>query len=238
MMTDVKKYIGNPLNSLLLIKQLSYDLEAMKSMFLSKLENFMKKVQNVKLPLSEFDGAVDGLFRLQQTYKLKSDDLARGNIEGKKYRNDLDVNDLMAIGKVMMKFDKNYGIEYLKLARQKNEASKEVTNIFLLEEIFQTYKSNEKHMEAVEILDELLKINPNNEEMQAERLQLEMLALFQENKDKADKVVFVIHLNLNLNFINIFRIKKIIKKLLSSHHLIGQARRKHTLSHVLAVDLC
>lgn len=188
MLTDVRKYIGNPLNSLLLIKRLSYDLEEINSLFLNKLETFVKNVKSVKLPSSEFEGAVDGLLRLQKNYKLKSEDLARGIIEGTKYSNDLSVNDLMAVGKVMIKLDKIYGAEYLKLAMKKNDISKEVANIFLLEDIFQTFKSNEKYMDAVEMIDEILKINPNNEEMLDERLKLEMLALFNENKDKVVKV--------------------------------------------------
>lgn len=188
MLKDVQKYIENPLNSLLLIKRLSYDLEEMNSMFSSIIESFNKKVELFKLPLSEFHGALSGLNRLMETYKLESSDLARGIIEDKKYRNDLAVSDLMGIGKAMMKLDKSVATEYLKLARQKNDVSNEVPNIVLLDELFQSYKSNEKYMEAAEINNELLKINPNSEETEAERLHLEMLALFDQSKDFANKV--------------------------------------------------
>lgn len=187
MLKDVQKYIENPLNSLLLIKRLSYDLEEMNSMFSSIIESFNKKVEPFKLPLSEFHGAVSGLNRLMETYKLESGDLARGIIEDKKYRNDLTVSDLMGIGKAMMKLDKSVATEYLKLARQKNDVSNEVLNIVLLEELIQAYKSNEEYMEAVEINNELIKINPS-EETEAERLHLEMLALFDQSKDNANKV--------------------------------------------------
>lgn len=180
MQKDIKKYVENPLNAILLIKRLSVDIKEIESIFEKKLSTFSTNLENIKISLKEFEGAIEGLDRLQDTYKLKSEDLAIGIIEDKKYRDELSVSDLMAIGKQMIKINEKRGKEFLELAKKKG-----FSKVELLEEIYQIYKLNEKYNLAVEIIDEILTISPKNERLDGERMHMEMMMLFESKKDVA-----------------------------------------------------
>lgn len=176
---DPHKFVQNPLNSLLLIKRLSHDIDSIHLLFTSVLDNFINGVKNAKLPTEEFEGAVEGLYRVQDIYKLGSDYLAKGIIEGKKYRPALSVHDLLLIGKEMMKFDQKFALEYLKLAKEKNMEIYEIPELIFLEQLFEIYKENELKEKSVEIIDEILKISANYKSFAEERLLLEMDSLFE-----------------------------------------------------------
>lgn len=181
---DTQKFVQNPLNSLLLIKRLSYDVDTIHSLFTGVLDDFLKNVEKVKLPLNEFEGAVEGLFRIQDVYKLGSEYIAKGIIEGKKYRAALSVDDLLLIGKVMMKFNEKFALEYLKLAKEKNMEFYEVPELIFLEKLFDIYKENQKLEKAAEIIDEILKIKSNYKNFELKRLQIEMESLSDESDKK------------------------------------------------------
>lgn len=132
----------------------------------------------MKLPSKEFEGAVEGLFRVQDVYKLGSEYLAKGIIEGKKYRAALSVDDLLLIGKEMMKLNEKLAFEYLKLAKEKNMEFYEIPELTFLEKLFEIYKENDKLDKAVEIIDEILKIRSSYKNFELTRLQLEMDSLY------------------------------------------------------------
>lgn len=79
-----EKYVGNPLNSYLLIKKLTSDWKELKELIAdSPAQNFLTNVSNpvnsLKWPSEEdLNGAAVGLIRLQDTYKLNTEDLADG----------------------------------------------------------------------------------------------------------------------------------------------------------------
>lgn len=88
---DVLKYLSNPLNSYLLIKRLTMDWEKIENVMEFKVEPIIANVTEhkkiMKFPTNEdLTGAALGLYRLQDTYKLDTHELAQGKIKGVQYR--------------------------------------------------------------------------------------------------------------------------------------------------------
>ena len=82
--SDPEKFIGNPVNSFLLIKQLNVDLQ----LFVDTLNNFEKLKSLVhdiseasSLPTSDdYYGAVKAIHRLEDTYLLNATSIRLGNL--------------------------------------------------------------------------------------------------------------------------------------------------------------
>lgn len=186
---DIDDYIMNPLNSFLLIKRLSYDFEYTVNSLKQIINDFHDNLQNDMLPMSDFEGAVNGFLRLQKTYDLKSIDLANGVIEDEKFRKPLTVDDLYALGKYMVKYDTQFGQEYLSLAVNINKNSREMETFELLEELLKSYRESRKFDKAISTVDEMLKLKSDNEALEELKTELEIAALLEEDniKDKLDE---------------------------------------------------
>ncbi|KAG5681063.1 hypothetical protein PVAND_010529 [Polypedilum vanderplanki] len=179
-------YVENPLNAFLLIKRLTHDVNAIKEKLDEISNQFMSKVKKYKLSNDELSGAVEGLYRLQSVYGLKTQEFANGIIYSKKYRKELKVNDLIVIGREMAKFDDHgFSSEYLELAKVKNSMTKDFTKIQILEKIFHVYNSSGMLNEAVEVLNEILELDPTNQHYEEQRLSLELKSLFNEKTVEA-----------------------------------------------------
>ena len=84
---DVDKYIGNPLNSYLLIKRLTSDWKEVKNLMSSKVteDSFANMTDSYERPLKwpsedDLSGAAIALTRLQDTYNLSPSDMSQGNL--------------------------------------------------------------------------------------------------------------------------------------------------------------
>ena len=83
---DVDKYIGNPLNSYILIKRLTSDWKEVKNLMSSKVledDSFANLTDSFERPLKwpsedDLSGAAIALTRLQDTYNLSPSDIAQG----------------------------------------------------------------------------------------------------------------------------------------------------------------
>ena len=82
----VDKYIGNPLNSYLLIKRLTSDWKEVKNLMASKVteDSFANLTDSYERPLKwpsedDLSGAAIALTRLQDTYNLSPSDMSQGN---------------------------------------------------------------------------------------------------------------------------------------------------------------
>ena len=83
---DVDKYIGNPLNSYLLIKRLTSDWKEVKNLMSSKVledDSFANLTDSFERPLKwpsedDLSGAAIALTRLQDTYNLSPSDMSQG----------------------------------------------------------------------------------------------------------------------------------------------------------------
>ena len=87
--TDVEKYVGNPINSYLLIKKLTSDWKEVKTLMSSSFNSGDDILANAtdtyqqpfRWPSEEdLSGAAIALTRLQETYNIDPTDLAHGNL--------------------------------------------------------------------------------------------------------------------------------------------------------------
>lgn len=183
MMENPVKYVSNPLNALLLIKRLSIDMQERRQDVSALGEKFSKNVKNLELPHEDFEGAIDGLLRLQLFYDLKSEDIARGIIEDGKYRDDLSASELLSIGDGMSRTS-NFimSLSYLDLALNKNRETKEMPDIRILESIFNSYNTSGDIDAAIGVIDKILVIDPSSD-FYLKKIALELEKLFQDKHD-------------------------------------------------------
>ena len=181
MTKDVDDYIFNPLNAFSLIKRLTHDVDVVQNS-LEFMNKFSKEIEKIKLPSSELSGAVEGIFRLQYTYELKTEQFARGIIRNKRYRRELSPSDLIVLAKEMRKFNEKYTSEYFKVAKELSLKYDPKTRMSFLEELFDIYNSTSEYDEAVEVLDEILKTDPSFPKYEEQRMNVELLALFADKK--------------------------------------------------------
>lgn len=185
MAENPQKFIENPFNSLFLIKSLSYDFNLIQEALNSTIKEFEDSTKDLKLPLTDFDGAIDGFLRIQETYELKSEDLVAGFIEGEKYHEKFSNDEIYALGMGLIKFDKNFAAEYLKIAL--NNSSGELKTK-ILDKLFEIYANSKKYEEALEVLAKKIALDTKNEELQKLQVHLELIALFNdEKKVKSDE---------------------------------------------------
>jgi prolyl 4-hydroxylase len=104
--SDVEKYVGNPLNSYLLIKKLTSDWKEVKNLMATNLGEtmFTNMTDSFQRPLKwpseeDLSGAAIALTRLQETYKLDPSDLANGKLNGVKYGPSLSSHDCFELGR-------------------------------------------------------------------------------------------------------------------------------------------
>ena len=138
MTKNIEKYLSNPLNSFSLIKRLSIDIEKLKGNF-KFVDDFFQQTDEIKLPTSELNGAIEGLYRLQTVYDLKSEDFVRGFIDGKQYGNGLSAYDLLVAAQGLMELDENYAYEYIKCAKELSLKFDKNSKIKFLEQLFDVY---------------------------------------------------------------------------------------------------
>ncbi|XP_059084630.1 prolyl 4-hydroxylase subunit alpha-1-like [Tigriopus californicus] len=102
---DKETYVGNPLNSYLLIKKMTSDWTDVKEMISANpgedfLQNITTQKEVFKWPSDQdLNGAAVALVRLQSTYKLDTDDLAHGQLNGKSYGTKLSAHDCFELGR-------------------------------------------------------------------------------------------------------------------------------------------
>ncbi|XP_066914934.1 prolyl 4-hydroxylase subunit alpha-1-like [Clytia hemisphaerica] len=104
-LSDVAKYLGNPINTYLMLRRLSSEWRDVES-FLSQdgeaAEDFKAIYDNAKMVLpttEDHEGAMTALFRLQDTYKVPSNMLAKGIIPGvKSLSHHLEIREIYEIG--------------------------------------------------------------------------------------------------------------------------------------------
>jgi len=102
-----ENFVGNPLNSFRLIKSLTSDWKVLQTHLdssagetLLETLNTMKESEGLLWPSDEdLNGAAVGLMRLQDTYRLDTDPLARGLLNGHQYETTLSAHDCFELGR-------------------------------------------------------------------------------------------------------------------------------------------
>nr|CAD2168879.1 unnamed protein product [Meloidogyne enterolobii] len=97
------KSVLNPLNAFKVIKKLAKTWKEISKEIQSDLaENYLKNIskqRETRFPTEEdLNGAIQGLLRLQDTYKLKTKDLANGIVEDININKQMDAKDCYEIG--------------------------------------------------------------------------------------------------------------------------------------------
>lgn len=162
---DFLDYVSNPLNAFLLVKRTTLDSQLINQQLSATSIEFLSKVSDLTSSQSELTGTVTGLARLQETYGLKSEDLANGIIDGIEYRDELTTNDLYDLGSELLNADKEVmAVEYLNLALQKLEEHPEkYLELLVLNQLTEAYNRTNEYEKAILIKDELLELEPFNE---------------------------------------------------------------------------
>uniref|UniRef100_A0A1I8PVM6 procollagen-proline 4-dioxygenase n=1 Tax=Stomoxys calcitrans TaxID=35570 RepID=A0A1I8PVM6_STOCA len=85
-LTQGPVYFENPVNKYLLTKRLTTDWERLENVLQYKEgEKILKRIENTIVEKSELDGALEGVLRLHDVYRLNASDIARGLLQGVQY---------------------------------------------------------------------------------------------------------------------------------------------------------
>lgn len=166
-------YVGNPLSSFLLIKKLTSDWKQVQSLIQSSVgdqlvANLTEQAtyQGLKWPSDEdLNGAATGLMRLQDTYHLDTESLARGELNGKYYGTVLNAHDCFELGRQNYNngdyFHTTIWMEQAMRLYNK-EAEKTVARADILEYLaFSAYMSGNIRR-ALKLTSEMLQIEPDH----------------------------------------------------------------------------
>lgn len=168
---DVQLYISNPINAYTLVKRLTTDWNQIESLVQTDLSrDFMENVtyvkETMKFPTDEdLNGAAVALTRLQDTYRLDTSELARGELNGIKYSAELSAADCFELGRQSY----NNGDYYHTLlwmreadARFARETNRTVDRSDILEYLaFSTYKQGNVVL-ALDLTNKLLELLPTH----------------------------------------------------------------------------
>ncbi|CAH1970367.1 unnamed protein product [Acanthoscelides obtectus] len=102
---DVESYVANPLNAYTLVKRMTTDWQEVESLITTDVsKDYMANIsyakENMKFPTDEdLNGAAAAVIRLQDTYRLDTASLARGELNGVKYSSELTAADCFELGR-------------------------------------------------------------------------------------------------------------------------------------------
>jgi prolyl 4-hydroxylase len=167
MMDDVDSYVFNPLNAFSLIKRLTNDSMLISQKMFSSIDNYAKLSIEQTLPREELSGSVDAIFRLQNTYSLRTEDLVKGIIDGKQYNTVLSAHDLFTIGVELFQSQRSKrSIEFLNAALDKarNGDVEEVKEIEILEQLVEAQVDAGNNYEALKNIEKILKLDTEDSE--------------------------------------------------------------------------
>ncbi|XP_074029071.1 prolyl 4-hydroxylase subunit alpha-1 isoform X1 [Leptinotarsa decemlineata] len=168
---DVQLYIANPINAYTLVKRLTTDWKQVEDLMSSVIShdylmNITYFKETMKFPTDEdLNGAAVALTRLQDTYRLDTSSLARGELNGIKYSSELSAADCFELGRQNYNNGDFYHTELWMReaeARLKREANETVDRSDILEYLaFSTYKQGKIPL-ALDLTNKLLEILPTH----------------------------------------------------------------------------
>ncbi|KDR24152.1 prolyl 4-hydroxylase subunit alpha-1 [Zootermopsis nevadensis] len=169
---DVQSYLSNPINAYLLVKRLTTDWKEVETQMVDDvgkvfIQNITKFRDVLKFPSDEdLNGAAVALTRLQDTYKLDTASVARGELNGIQYSTELSAGDCFELGRQSYNNgDYYHTVLWMTeaLQRYEDENNKTTTKSDILEYLaFSTYKEGNVHR-ALKLTNELLDIVPSHQ---------------------------------------------------------------------------
>jgi prolyl 4-hydroxylase len=116
----------------------------------------------------DLNGAAVALTRLQDTYELKTSDVAEGILLGTQYSSSMSVEDCFEMGKQLKAYGDNYyALLWLQEAFKRNEQSRATSKnmkIKILESLHPILSQENYTAAAVKVIDELTNINSGHTE--------------------------------------------------------------------------
>jgi len=167
-----EKFVGNPLNSFLLIKKLTSDWKVLETVILGEGNQFIaslsedREYNGLRWPKDEdLSGAAAGLTRLQDTYRLDTSSLAKGILNGQYFGPELDASDCFEVGRQMYNngdyFHTNIWMDEAMKVYQR-ETEKTVPKTDILEYMaFSAYMTGNIR-KALKLTEEMLELEPEH----------------------------------------------------------------------------
>jgi len=169
---DVQSYLSNPISAYLLVKRLTTDWKEVETQMVDDVgkvfvQNITTFRDQLKFPSDEdLSGAAVALMRLQDTYKLDTASVARGELNGVQYSTELSAGDCFELGRQSYNIgDYYHTVLWMTeaLERYEEEYNKTVAKSDILEYLaFSTYKQGNVHR-ALKLTNELLEIVPTHQ---------------------------------------------------------------------------
>ncbi|XP_014293971.1 prolyl 4-hydroxylase subunit alpha-2 [Halyomorpha halys] len=170
--TEVSEYLSNPINAYLLVKRLTTDwktTERLMSDDISKeaLRNMTEIRKFMKSPTDEdLTGAAIALIRLQDTYKIDTASLAKGELNGIQYATQLSAGDCFELGRQSYNHQDFYHT-VLWMSEALNRHEREINNTETTRWEILEYLAYSTYMQgnvpgALAMTDELLEIFPDH----------------------------------------------------------------------------
>lgn len=174
---DVQLYVANPINAYTLVKRLTTDWKEVENLISTDVNSVVRRAsfpdylanityikENMKFPTEEdLNGAAVALTRLQDTYRLDTSSLARGELNGIKYSSELSAADCFELGRQSYNNGDYYHTQlWMREAdsRLKRETNVTVDRSDILEYLaFSTYKQGNLAL-ALDLTNKLLEIFP------------------------------------------------------------------------------
>ena len=180
--SNVEGYIGNPLNSFLLIKRLTSDFKELKALLTPKadhvLHNFTDHYSGpLKWPSEEdLYGAALALTRLQDTYNLDATDLSHGKLNGINYGTSLSAHDCFELGRQHYNNnDHDNTVIWMKeaLKRSGEEDKKTIKNADVFEYLAFSYYRHDNMKRALHYTNLLINEQPDHPRAHGNKLYYE-----------------------------------------------------------------
>lgn len=169
---DVQLYLSNPINAYLLVKRLTTDWKEVESSMMDDVgvgfvENITSYREILKFPSDEdLNGAAVALMRLQDTYKLDTASVARGELNGVQYSTALSAGGCFELGRQSYNNgDFYHTVLWMTeaLQRYEEESNKTTVKSDILEYLaFSMYQQGNVRS-ALQLTNELLEIIPNHQ---------------------------------------------------------------------------
>jgi len=180
---DTSKYLANPINAFLIVKQLTSDWKNVEKVMAENIgsefvSNMKKSFDEIHFPSEEdLSGAAIALMRLQDTYQLDTHALAKGELLGKKYSRALTAGDCWELGRQSYNTGDHYHT-VLWMAEALNKLDENATSESVSREQILDYLSYSTFMEgnvkeALQLTYDLLRLNPYHQRATGNRYYFE-----------------------------------------------------------------
>jgi prolyl 4-hydroxylase len=183
---------SNPLSAFTLIRTLTTDTLLIERKLQKTIDAYSDRISQYTPKEEDLKVAVTGLSHIQETYNLRTEDLAKGVIQDKKYGDGLTAHDLFEIGKQLIQAKRfKRSIEYLKLALKKTivEDEQEIKPTKILTKLVEAFARQGDIKTAVNTIDEAIYVEPNNSDLsdiKVNLIRLLTLGKFEREKEHTD----------------------------------------------------